>query len=104
MRRDLKYIDWPQRPPVEKGIDVAIAVDMIHLALRRQYEAIVLFSGDTDLLPAIETIIKLRLCHIEVACWSSAKPLRLPGSTLPWCHFLSAVDWDAATEDWTDRI
>lgn len=49
VRRQLNYRDWPNRPPQEKGIDVALAVDMIHLAYRRQYDALVLFSSDTDL-------------------------------------------------------
>jgi uncharacterized LabA/DUF88 family protein len=87
-RRMLNYRGWPGLPPTEKGIDVAIAVDLIHLALRRQYDALVLFSGDTDLLPAIEAIKSLGLSHLEVACWSGVRPLRLSGTALPyspWC-------------------
>jgi uncharacterized LabA/DUF88 family protein len=41
---------------------------MIHLAIRKLYDAIVLFSGDTDLMPAVETIKQLGLTHVEVAC------------------------------------
>jgi len=99
-RRMLNYRGWPASPPTEKGIDVAIAVDLIHLALRRQYDALVLFSSDTDLLPAIETIISLRLSHLEVACWSGFKPLRLPGTALPYCHSLNESDWAAVIDDW----
>jgi uncharacterized LabA/DUF88 family protein len=104
VRRQLNYRDWPDVPPREKGIDVAIAVDLIHLALRKQYDALVLFSSDTDLLPAIEAIKQLKLCHIEVACWSGHKPLRLSNTQLPFCHFLNKADWDAVTEDWTRRV
>ena len=32
IRRQLNYRDWPRLPPQEKGIDVAIAVDLMHLA------------------------------------------------------------------------
>ena len=34
IRRQLNYRDWPNQPPREKGIDVAIAVDLVHLAFR----------------------------------------------------------------------
>jgi len=105
IRRQLNYRGWPQLPPQEKGIDVAIAVDLMHLALRRQYDALVLFSSDTDLLPALETIVQLRLTHVEVASWAGFKPLRLPASNppKPWCHSLSRADWQAVIDDWEGR-
>jgi uncharacterized LabA/DUF88 family protein len=101
IRRSLTY---RQGQVIEKGIDVAIAVDLIYLALRRRYDALVLFSGDTDLMPAIEMIKHLRLTHIEVASWRGAKPLRLPGTSLPYCHYLGPADWERTTRDWTSRI
>jgi hypothetical protein len=104
VRRQLNYRGWPGVPPQEKGIDVALAVDLIHLAIGRQYDALVVFSSDTDLLPALETIVTLRLGHVEVACWSGFKPLRFPGRNLPWCHFLSEQDWHAVAEDWKGRV
>jgi hypothetical protein len=106
IRRQLNYRDWPKQPPQEKGIDVALAVDLMHLAFRRQYDALVLFSSDTDLLPALETIVKLRLGHVEVACWAGFKPLRFPAcnSPLPWCHSLSEQDWRAVIDDWQGRV
>jgi hypothetical protein len=103
-RRQLNYREWPDRPPVEKGIDVAIAIDLVYLAFRREYDALVLFSGDTDLLPAIEMIVRLRLGHVEVACWQACKPLRLPRTNLPYCHFLDEQDWNATTDDWQGRV
>jgi hypothetical protein len=48
-------------------------------------------------------IARLKLGHVEVACWSGAKPLRFRGTNLPYCHFLSRADWDAVTEDWHGR-
>lgn len=104
IRRQLNYRGWPQLPPQEKRIDVAIAVDMIHTAMRRQYDALVLFSSDTDLLPALETIVQLRLGHVEVACWSGFKSLRFPGTPRPWCHFLNETHWKSVTEDWKRRV
>jgi hypothetical protein len=104
IRRQLNYRGWPGLPPQEKGIDVQVAVDLIRLAFGGQHQALVLFSGDTDLLPALETVVRLRLGHVEVACWSGAKPLRFSRSSLPWCHFLSEADWLAVTEDWKGRV
>lgn len=98
IRRQLRYRDG--MPPVEKGIDVALAVDLVHLAYRRQYDALIVFSGDTDLLPALELVVSLRLSHVEVACWSGAKPLRFAGTNRPWCHFLGRDEREAVTEDW----
>lgn len=77
---------------------------MIDLAYRRQYDALVLFSSDTDLLPALELIVHLRIGHVEVACWSGFKPLRFPASNMPWCHFLNEQDWLAVVEDWKGRV
>ena len=104
VRRQLNYRGWPDLAPQEKGIDVQIAVDLIHAAYTKRYDGIVLFSSDTDLLPALETVVRLRLGHVEVACWSGFKPLRFPNSNLPWCHFLSEADWHAVTEDWKGRV
>ncbi len=106
VRRQLNYRGWPQLPPQEKGIDVAIAVDLMHLAFRRQYDALVVFSSDTDLLPALEAVVQLRLGHVEVACWAGFKPVRFPGSNppRPWCHSLSRRDWQGLIQDWQGRV
>jgi len=103
IRRQLVYRDWPKLPPVEKGIDVAVAVDLMRLAFRRQYDALVLFSSDSDLLPVLEAIVEMRLTHVEVACWRGGNQLRFPGTSLPWCHSLSARDWASVTDDWQGR-
>ncbi len=106
VRRMLNYRSWPDRPPQEKGIDVALAVDLMHCGFRHQYDALVVFSSDTDLLPALEAVVQLRLGHVEVACWAGFKPLRFPGSVppVPYCHSLGERDWQAVTEDWKGRV
>lgn len=38
----------------EKGIDVKLAIDLIKLATEDVYDVAVVFSADTDLLPALE--------------------------------------------------
>lgn len=104
IRRQLNYREWPDRPPQEKGIDVAIAVGLVHLAFHKQYDALVLFSSDTDLLPALEMVAGLKLGHAEVACWAGFKPLRFSGTKLPWCHSLSEQDGQSVTDDWQGRV
>jgi len=43
----------------EKGVDVAMAVDMLIAAYEDQVDRIILVSSDTDLLPAIKKAISL---------------------------------------------
>lgn len=76
----------------------------MHVAFRGQYDALVLFSSDTDLLPALEAVVRLRLGHVEVACWSGFKPLRFSGTHLPFCHFLNEQDWRDTVDDWKGRV
>lgn len=98
VRRPLAYRRWPDHPPVEKGIDVKIAVDMIRTAMSRRYATLILFSSDTDLLPVVELADSVGT-PVEVACWDGAKPLR--ASTV---HHLTAADWRKVTRDWTGRV
>lgn len=102
VRRPLRYPnDWPLTPAIEKGIDVALAVDMVRMAAAEEYDAAILFSSDTDLMPAIETIMDLRLGHVEISTWSGAKRLRRPNTQLPFCHFVNADEY-ARVRDHTD--
>jgi NYN domain len=93
-RRPLRYPrGWPAIPAQEKGVDVALAIDMVRLALRSDYDAAILFSTDTDLVPALEAVREIK-AHVEVASWRGGNPLRYPGGAkLPWCHFLGADDY-----------
>jgi hypothetical protein len=80
--------------PISSSIDVI---------LRRHHQPGPPFHSKAP-LPALEMIANVRLGHVEVACWSGFKPLRFPGSNLPWCHFLSEPDWRAVVEDWKGRV
>lgn len=102
VRRPLRYPrDWPQSPAQEKGIDVALAVDVVAMGLRKEYDAAIVVSSDTDLMPAIETIYYERLGHIELATWTGARRLRFPKTQLPWCHFISEAEF-RSVEDVVD--
>lgn len=94
VRRPLRYPrGWPATPAQEKGIDVSLAIDVLRLALERKYDFGVLFSSDTDLVPALEALAELKLARLEVAAWTGTPRLRLPGTGLPWCHYLTRADY-----------
>lgn len=70
----------PQRRSTEKGVDTAIATDMIRFAWERSYDVAVLVSSDADLVPAAEFLdLKgIRVVqagfpphgsHLARACW-----------------------------------
>lgn len=102
IRRNLQYPPrWPDVPASEKGIDVALAVDLVHFAIAGQIDAAIVFSSDKDILPAIELVYNQTPCHVEVACWSGAPRLRFDGTQSPWCHFLTETDY-LGVEDQTD--
>jgi len=106
--RTLRYpYDWPKTPAQEKGIDVALAVDFVTMAVNGDYDIGVLMSTDTDLIPALEAVIRLDgrpYPRCEVAAWSRrgaySRRLHVPGKKL-WCHWLQPDDY-AAVEDLTD--
>ncbi len=44
----------------EKGVDVQIAVDICLKAVRHEYDQLILISSDTDLIPAIKEVQRLK--------------------------------------------
>lgn len=77
--------------PQEKGIDVALAIDFVVLALQDKYDVGILMSSDTDLRPALETVISLSSKKVEVTAWKGKRPnkrLQLPENNI-WCHWLN---------------
>lgn len=96
IRRTLRYPDdWDQpeciERPREKGIDVALAIDMVRLASEKRFEVGILFSRDTDLAPAVETIRDHRLAHVETAGWDTASRLRV---SRVYHHSLTSEDFE----------
>jgi hypothetical protein len=65
---------------VEKGVDVQLAVSALEWAVAGDCDVAVVFSHDSDLLPAVEAIVRLRGAHsVEVASWASTgAPLSVP--------------------------
>lgn len=71
--RPLRYLK-PVPPGDQKGVDVALAVDFVTLALENRYDVGIIFSVDTDLKPALEYVVgKTDFPRAEVACWWSSK-------------------------------
>ena len=101
--RALRYPrNWPQEAAQEKGIDVALAIDFVTLAVSGAYDVGVIMSTDSDLQPALEFVrghAPGRL-HVAVAAWGTQgqnQRLRLPVAPL-WCHWLSQQDYNAVAD------
>jgi uncharacterized LabA/DUF88 family protein len=74
----------------EKGIDVRLALDVVRLAIEKQYDVAVLFSQDQDLAEVItdvRQIAKLQERWIKIAC---AFPL---GSEATASRGINNTDW-----------
>ena len=51
-----RFQNLPNGSQVEKGVDVALAVDMVTLAFKDRYDVAILVSSDADFRAAIETV------------------------------------------------
>ncbi|MGW6279311.1 NYN domain-containing protein [Kribbella sp. NPDC055071] len=108
IRRDLNYRGWPEQSAREKGVDVALAISLVRAAVNQDFDVAVVFSCDTDLLPALEMAYYDTETRLEIACWSGQKTLWFPeerarGRNTPYCHFLNAEDFEAV-RDSTDYL
>lgn len=98
--RPLRYP--PRRtglPPQEKGIDVALCIDFVAMAIDGLYDVGVIMSTDTDLQPALD-FTRHRYAgvrHVAVAAWEGRRRLSSPNGNI-WCHWLSRADYDAAAD------
>ncbi len=98
--RRLRYpTNWPLSPPKEKGIDVALAIDFVVMAVRGEYGVGIIMSTDTDLVPALEAVTALGgrpFPRCEVAAWSApnshSQRLGVPGRRI-WCHWLDENEY-----------
>jgi len=60
---------------VEKGVDIAIAVDMVSMAFKGHYDVAVLVSSDGDFSVAVKAV-KDSGKHVEVACFPKSYQLQ----------------------------
>jgi hypothetical protein len=100
--RPLRYPkDWPNSKAQQKGVDVALALDFVIMAIDDEYEVGVIASTDSDLRPALEYVHqKCKKCHIEVASWFSSRHksrLNISGGGL-YYHKLDKTDYDSVAD------
>jgi hypothetical protein len=98
--RTLRYPpEWPNVKPEEKGIDVALAIDVVRLAIESEYDVGVVCSTDTDLRPALEYVYNKFIGNprVEVMAWTGSRRLSVPGLNI-WCHHLDRADFDAISD------
>lgn len=115
--RPLRYpYGWPDahqmgEKPGEKGVDVALAVDFVAMAVRREFDAGILFSVDTDMKPVLEFVASADVpARPEVAAWKNPSSVdyhrRLSiGSNRPFCHWLDDIDYNIVNDptDYTQQ-
>ena len=89
----------------EKGVDVMLAVDVVDMARTDGYDTAVVFSADSDLLPALEAAAGLGK-RIETATWqgpvANRGPLRVKERSL-WNHYLNRSHFEQVKDD-TDYL
>lgn len=101
--RPLRYPSgWPEDKAREKGIDVRLAVDFVAMAIENQYDTGILFSVDTDLIPALEFVARRRSPPktVEAVAWDSPnanRRLAVPGMSI-WCHKLNRAAFDTLAD------
>jgi uncharacterized LabA/DUF88 family protein len=105
--RQLRYPNgWPKLRAEEKGIDVQLAIDFVMGTLRQDFEIGIIFSTDTDLLPALEGAVEIARREgrplPEVASWRETggmgrKRLSISGMPLR-CHWLEWADFEAVRD------
>ena len=100
--RTLKYPPgYPAEKPREKGVDVQLAIDFVAGATDGDFDVGIIFSTDTDLIPAIEFVLDRPILGVtaEVAAWwapGANPPLKVRGV---WQHRLDDADYQAV-RDW----
>ena len=82
-----------------------LALDISIGARTNAYDVAVVFSADTDLMPALEDAVSVGK-RIETATWigpfSNRGPLRVRGRKL-WNHYLDQTHFDLVRDD-TDYL
>lgn len=98
--RPLRYSRDPADPPREKGIDVELAIAAVELVLTERCDIAIVFSHDTDLMPAVELLTRLRGSGcVETASWSSSTfNRRLRTKPAVFHHLLSETEFARVEE------
>lgn len=68
----LVYNNWPTTPPLEKGVDIQLATDMITHSYKNNYDTAILIAGDNDFVGAIQAV-KDNGKHVEIALFGKER-------------------------------
>lgn len=68
----LVYVNWPNSPPYEKGVDVQLATDLLTHSFKNNYDVAVLVAGDNDYVGALQAV-KDNGKHVEVALFGKER-------------------------------
>ena len=68
----LVYINWPNTPPYEKGVDIQLATDMITHSYKDNYDVAILVAGDNDFVGALQAV-KDNGKNVEVALFGKER-------------------------------
>jgi len=74
----LVYINWPNTPPFEKGVDIQLTTDLLTHSFKNNYDVTILVAGDSDYVGALQAV-KDNGKNVEVALFGkerTSRPLR----------------------------
>ena len=77
----------------EKGVDMELGMQVLEQATNPKMDAVVVFSADRDLQPAVDRAASRPGAHVELARWegqSSGLWVRQRNGKPGWCHWLGA--------------
>ena len=103
--RPLRYRKGPGSELIasEKGVDVQLALAAVGCVIGGECDVAIIFSHDSDLLPAVETTRDLKSAgHVETASWASPTfKTKIPPVGGVFNHFVDRNAF-ARIEDLTD--
>lgn len=97
-----RTLDYRMGKPREKGIDVLLALDLAFGAAAKDFDVVVLFSGDSDLLPALERAHDSGVA-CETAVWVGGGRNQPKKDYLRWEHRFGQLDYDAVHDSFDYR-
>lgn len=68
----LVYINWPNSPPFEKGVDIQLTTDLLTHNFKNNYDVAILVAGDTDYVGALQSV-KDNGKNVEVALFGKER-------------------------------
>jgi uncharacterized LabA/DUF88 family protein len=83
---------------VEKGVDIALAIDLLDLAFHNTYDTAIIISGDGDFSRAVETVQRMGK-HVENASTNSCLSYNLQKT----CDKITILDINFLQDCWLKK-